>query len=429
MEENSVIILGAGISGLASAWYLKKAFPHFQVTILEKAERVGGWIQTDHTTGFHFEKGPRVFSSARTPKLLSLIEEVGLEDHIILSSAKKRYLHFGNKLCSFPPSFGEFVTTPVLWSLLRALLAEYKRPTCAGDESVFAFAHRRFNHHVAQFLFDPLVVGIFGGDSRKISIRAAFPQLKALEEAHGSLSKGLLYLWKTKGKKRSFTYSLKEGVGSLTQTLYHKMAGDVDLNTEVSGLSYEKGLWSVKTSEGKNYRAKYLISALAYPAMRALFSPLFPVPEVPHSSLTVVNLGYRASVLSLSGFGYLIPSCLKASHLGVVFDSSLFPQHNFRDEETRLTVLLKGDTNAALKEMDQTLKISHEPDVISVTEAPLAIPQYEVGHVERMADFEKGFYNQFPNCYFVGNYLSGVSLEHCVERAQAAICIVDGALV
>lgn len=436
MDRQKVIILGAGISGLSCAWYLRRLHPDLKITVLESSHRVGGWIHSDHTTGFHFEKGPRTFLASRTPKVLSLIADLGIEDQIIFSKAEQRYLFLEGNLHQIPTNPLQFLTSQLMRGVIKALFFEWKRPRVSGDESVFDFVKRRFNTEVASLLFDPLVVGIFGGDSRTISVRACFPGLKSLEEIHGSITKGLWHQWKNRENTepsripRTATYSLQQGAQAITETLHKNLKSEIRLNREVDALLKDGNHWKVFLKGGECFEADHLISALPLKAARSLFAPLAPdlitsLSDIELKSLVIVNMGYRENVLKRQGFGYLTQSRSGSDVLGVIFDSSVFPQHNHREEETRLTLLLKekglvedGYISTALKGLKESLHITKTPDSVAVKLAHEAIPQYQVGYLDRMASFEKAFEARVFKCHLVGNYLSGVSIESCVERAK-----------
>src|SRR3989338_5649711 len=157
-----IAILGAGISGLATAWYAQKTPCDLQ--LFEQSNRAGGWLHTDHTTGFHFEKGPRTFKADKSPMLLELAAEMGLQEELIWSDLKPhhRYLWHEGGLYRFPTNPLAFFLSPLTRGFITALLMEWKQPVKCSDETVWEFVLRRFNYDVARQFFDPMVVGIFG---------------------------------------------------------------------------------------------------------------------------------------------------------------------------------------------------------------------------------------------------------------------------
>lgn len=445
MEREKILVLGAGISGLSTAWYLSQTSLPLDILILEKSDRIGGTFQTDHTTGFHFEKGPRTFKINRSPTTLQLIEELGLTKEIICSSDRlhNRYLWWNEGLHKFPTNLFSFLWSPLTKGFIKALCTEWKKPAKRGDETVWEFIQRRFNCEVAQRLFDPIVVGVFGGDSRLVSIQALFPKLKEWEEKYGSITKGLLNNWfqKTRTPKRSpyipnaplsAMFSFYEGMEQLTSTLLAKTPASIHYQHEAKEMiQTEKGV-VVKTNQGE-FTADYVFCAL--PALQAgnLFIKEMPtfgkeLISLKSERIIVLNFGYKEPVLSIEGFGYLIPNYLGEDILGVVFDSFIFKQHNKHPQETRLTIKLKdvGQSEEeaiqiALLGISKHLKISIKPDVISCKKTFSSIPQYTVGHLERMASLYSTFQKKLPRCYLTGNYRIGVSVDHCIRCAQETV--------
>ena len=445
MQRKRVIILGAGISGLTTAWHLGQTGVPLDIIILEKSARFGGWLHTDHTTGFHFEKGPRTFKVDKCPSMMSLIAELGLQKEVIWSEARPhhRYLWHEGELHRFPTNPISFLFSPLTKGFIRALLSEWRRPAKNGDETVWEFVVRRFNYDVARLFFDPMVVGIFGGDIRQISVRACFPKLKAWEEQFGSVTKGFYERLKAKrnepkyssdveGIPMSAMFSFKQGMEQLPQAIVSQISAPIHYRQNVTDILFEGDQIIVQTDK-EQFVADYLFSALPVKETGKLFEKHIPdvaseFLKIPSCSVAVVNFGYDAQVLPVQGFGYLTPTYAHEEILGVVFDSSVFLEHNRKVEETRLTIKLEDlgfseekYIDAALRGIRRHLGISRMPKSMSFKYAASAIPQYGVGHLEMMADLKNRFRSKLPSCHLVGNYLSGVSVDSCVARAKEAV--------
>lgn len=433
-----LLVLGGGISGLATAWYLAQAAPSATITLLEKADRIGGFLQTDHTSGFHFEKGPRTFKIDQSPALLQLTLDLGLKEQILCASQTPfyRYLWWSGKLRRFPHNPLSFVLSPLTRGFVRAAFAEWKRPAVCADETVWDFALRRFNRDVAMRFFDPMVVGIFGGDARRISVRACFSKLKAWEERYGSITKGFFCEGRNKpqsvhGFPARAMFSFAEGIEELVRALREKTRARFCLNCEVQ--SVRLGREITITTAHETFSADALFCALPMQEAARLFSEQVPEFEgicarTPKESLAVVSLGYDRAVLQVRGFGYLVPTYAKEEILGVVFDSHVFPEHNQHARETRLTVKIedKGGSDqdyidAALKGVKKHLGLASVPKAITLKRVREALPQYEVGHLETMAALNARFRQALPSCFLVGNYISGVGVNACIERAQQVV--------
>jgi oxygen-dependent protoporphyrinogen oxidase len=353
--------LGGGISGLSAAWFLRKKYPKAQVILLEKTNRLGGAIQTSHEHGLLFEKGPRTFQSLKCPRLLQLIRDVGLEGELIYSPLPKRYLWHRGKLRS--PFFPTF---------LPALLREpFRSKWCPEDESIYDFAVRRFNHKIAVTLFDPLTLGIYAGDIKKLSIRSCFPKMR-----EGSV------LFSMQKGGRLFT--LSSGMSTLIDALAKQLDIEIVLNC----------------SDEKRYKADRILSALP--------SPFEKQP------LTVVNLAFAGNVLSKQGFGYLVPTSENEKILGMIWDSSVFPQQN-RGNETRMTAMMRsGSVADAVDAAKRHLGIAKEP--IHTSAYVASIPQFNVGYYKQIAEYEKN-----SSSLLLGNYLEGPSVEACIQRSYRII--------
>lgn len=411
MSKKRIIVLGGGISGLTLAYDLAK---RFEVRLIEKEERLGGWVGSDMSTGFFFEKGPRVFRGSRCAPLLKLVEEIGLLQELVESSreGRDRYVWAEGKLRKMPQ---------LSWRLLKGVIRELWVPAAQNvDESVWDFACRRFNVSVAKQVFDPLVVGIYGGNAKELSVRSCFSLYKRMEEQHGSVVRGLLRQKRFEGP---YMFGFQRGVQSVIQRLQERSAVCFHLGEEVLGVLKKGEGYVVKTSLGE-YEADDLFSALPAHVVGKFLAP--ELAHLPMEGTTIVNLGYKKRVLNKQGFGYLVASHEKEDVLGVVFDSCVFPQYNRWPEETRLTVKLRKDTfsddearSLALKGIAKHLRIRALPDVSMVTRAPQVFPQFLVGHHARMEALEQELKIRHPRLKLVGNYLYGVGVSDCIERARS----------
>lgn len=351
MRKCKVAIVGAGITGLSAAHYLRR--DGHMVEVFEKSDRAGGVMQTIHEPYF-FEKGPRTFQVGRCPELLQLIKEVGLENDLIYTSSKARYI-FDGSLKKFPMHL----------ALLPLLIEPFKKKGPL-DESVWDFAKRRFGRKVADRLIDPMVKGIYAGDAKKLSVAHCFPSLKALE------GKFLTMLFKKKGDLRLFT--LKKGMS----TLIDRLATDVIFNTEIVNL--------------EELDADFVFDAR-------------PPQDIPCASIDVTNVAFETSVLKKSGFGFLVPSSQNSPILGAIFDSEVFPQQN-KGNETRLTIMSRnGDPFEAL----EMLEIKASPTWHHTHSYLDAIAQYPVGFTPK---------EDCGRVIRIGPSVGGVAVNCCVKASR-----------
>ncbi len=363
-----VLIVGGGITGLSAAWFIQKKHPSAKITLFEKENRLGGWVETSAQNGFLFEKGPRVFPISKSPHLLKLIAELGLE---ILESnplAKQRYILCGGKL-----------KTPfsLLPRFLFPILREYfTLPSQKEDESIFDFAVRRFSPKVAELVFDPLTLGIYAGDIRKLSLRSCFPALHKWEQEKGSVIRGFL----SAPKSPRGLFTLKGGMETLIHALEKKLQMEVLLNCAVEKIENYSLI-----AAGKIWHGDKIISALP--------------PLLPKKSLSIVHLAYSGNCFPKKGFGYLVPTSENEMLLGALFDSAIFPEH-FPKGTSCITAMVRIEESQPLetaqRALEKHLKI-HNPLIYSAVHfAKEAIPQPEVG---------SGFFE-------------GVSVDACVQRGE-----------
>lgn len=399
-----IVILGGGISGLSLAWWLKKLNSSFQITLLEKGARLGGVIETKSWNGALFEWGPRTFAYARSKHLLELMKDLEMEKEIVFSDpgAKKRYLWHKKKLKS---------VGSILPSCFLGLLREpFVKKGEGDDESIYDFALRRFNKKVAELLFDPMTLGIYGGDTKELSIKSCFPAFTRWEEEKGSVLKGF-FARKKSGENRLFT--LKRGMASLIERLEEKLAIKIVKNANVEKI----GKNSV-TASGKLYTADTIFSALPGNVLGNLTGAW---KNFSAHSLWRINFALEAPP-SKKGYGYLVPSKENEPFLGMIFDSHIFPElsKNFFKATAMLPGALseKEALSAFKRAVKNHLKIEKKPLFFEAALAKGAIPLFKVGYQARLLQFEKDLQESFPNLLFTGNYVLGASVDACIESAR-----------
>ncbi|MBS3903981.1 MAG: protoporphyrinogen oxidase [Simkania sp.] len=433
MKKQRVIILGAGISGLSAAFALRNTH---EVIVLEQSSKVGGWLETIDQQGFLFETGPRTFRYGSSLDLLSLVKELGLEKELIFSreEAKQRFLFFQGCLEQVPTRLVSMIRSPLMKGVWGSLLTEWNRAQCLEDETLWQFAERRFGRSIAERFFDPLSIGIYAVSSEQISAKACFPRLKEMERTHGSITKALIRTLGRKQKKHASSpglFSFRSGVQTLVTALAHALHGNLYLGHTVQSIFQDKQGVRVTTSLGV-FEGDYLISALPPAVMGQLLIESNPkiansLRNIPMTSLTMVQLGYQGDLLRQKGFGLLVPSIEKQPLLGVVFDSSIFAEHN-RGEQTRLTVMLPPTEEAiplATQWVQQHLGITRSPDLITMRQCAKAIPLLQVGHQERMAKVFEIMKHETPNMFLVGNYIQGASVNDCIASSMKVVRLLN----
>jgi oxygen-dependent protoporphyrinogen oxidase len=449
-EEKKVIILGAGISGLAYAWALKqKHGDAVSVTILEKSPRVGGWIQSEERDGFHLEWGPRSCKTGGGEATLKLIQELQLENEVIPAekNAHKRYLYVRGKLQCVPRSplsmIGSSLTRPILSALWKE--RNVKSSQTSEDESIDSFFRRRFSDRVASTFVDAMVSGIYAGDTRYLSMKSCFPCIHKLEDSHGSVIRGLMKGSKKKNYSNPFIqkimkhsiFSLKGGLQLIPDAIAEQLDAEILCNMTATAIFQEENGKCGVVVDGKLLLADHIVSTLPARSLAPLVHEASPesskeLSSIPHASVAVVNLGYNTSASKLKGFGYLIPREAKEKILGCVWNHSVFPEQQAPGKQC-LTVMMGGMSNPhcchygvdaieeiALDAVAKHMGIKKKPDLIATRIARQAIPQYHVGHEEKISQIKEQISRTLPSLTVLGSSFEGTGVNGCILKASEA---------
>ncbi|KAE9396700.1 Protoporphyrinogen oxidase [Gymnopus androsaceus JB14] len=431
-----LLVLGGGLSGLASAFHLSRRFPESLITLVEKQSRLGGWI-----------------SSHRVHINLLGLQESVITTPTTSAAAKNRYLqvHETQGLITLPNSLLSFFSPPMRSWMLPVILKEstkrWNRPFGITDESVDSFMSRRFGPFFARMFGSALVHGIYAADSRQLSVRAAFPSLWAMEDrGWGSVVRGALIPSAALSRgdynvgdlpeimKGVSVYSFSDGMETL-----HASALTILCDTSVSslGVTTLNNDLEVRMTNGQVIHPSRVVSALPLPVLSDVLSPELNLPHLtanPTSSVTVLNLVFPPTQPRLhpAGFGYLIPrpptgySEDNPGILGTVFDScALSAQDQNPAQFTKMTVMLGGpnpitpshtDIDAVLKQ----LSVVPRPVYVQMQHHVDCIPTPTPGHLERMEEMKtklaKGIWA--GRLDVIGAGVGGVSVGDCVESAK-----------
>ena len=439
------VIIGAGISGLTCAYALKKSGQN--VLVLEASTRPGGYIETEEVKGFLFELGPQSFSG--TEPLFKLCEELGILNQLVEAPhGAPRYVVIDGKLVPVPWSPGAFLASSLLsWKTKFSILADVFRTSVPPDtdESVATFVRARFTPELLDRLVGPFVSGIYAGDPEKLSLRAAFPKIYAAEKVSGSVIRGSIRLAKnktvTRQARRPGLYSFQKGNATLTQALTDFLGTAIRYNAKVEQAIRRDGdcfvSEIVSNSGSEEIRSEKLV--LATPAginagLLRLIAPLatFPSSDIEYAPVAVVSHGYHKGQVGtpLRGFGFLIPSSEKMRTLGTVWNSSLFAgrtpaEHILMSsfvggagKSNRERLSEAESAEIVRREVGGLLRISGNPVIERVTNYGSAIPQYNIGHTQRLQTIREAA-AKVPGLWLTGNYWQGPSVGACIEHALA----------
>ena len=447
----SVVVIGAGISGLSVAWWLQRA--GVNVTVLEKGARPGGTMHTVIDGDWLIEGGPNS-ALETTPLFQQLFAELDILDQLRYANgaADKRYILRKGRLHPLPMSPGPFLSS-ALWTP-RGKLRLLKEPfigRAMKEESVAEFVERRLGREFLDYAINPFVAGVYAGNPEALSVRWAFPKLYALEEAYGGLIRGMIRGRKErseraeKSKDRAKMFSFVEGMYTLPETIARKLGRSMQYNcdvTSIEGQAFRNGngpAFTVNYTIGGDsqsrtcgavvlsipaYSASNVIKSLS-PELSSLLGGIYYPPVVE------VFLGYRMEQIGipLDGFGYLIPAVEKRKILGTIWSSSLFEERAPGDH-VALTTFLGGARQPELAALDDhgvlTLVQSELGSIMNVAGPPVysqinrwdkAIPQYNIGYSSILRSLDQCEKNN-PGLFFCSNYRGGISVGDCIVSAD-----------
>ena len=451
-----IVVVGGGISGLATGLALKDRAEAqgrpLELTVLESSSRVGGTVGAMREAGFLCETGPNGYLDSRM-EIVALVERLGLADRLLVSSddARRRFVLVDGALQAIPTGPKAFMTSPLLsvGGRIRVATEPWRRRGPGGDESVATFARRRLGPQATERLIDPFVSGVFAGDVETLSVGAAFPKLVELETRYGSLIKAQKALARERkargepppeGGPGGRLTSFVGGASDLTDRLAELLGDAVRCDRPVEDLRRVDGGWRVAAGDLEIAGADAVV--LAIPAHAgALLAGTFDADigrllgEIPYAAVSVVCLGFPRDAVDhdLRGFGFLVPSSEGRSILGCLWTSSIYPGARAPEGQVLLRVmvggarhpelaLLEDDAIVALcrSELDALLGLHGEPTLARVARWPSAIPQYELGHLDRLAALGQAL-ARWPGLHLTGNAFRGISLNDCVrEGARVA---------
>jgi protoporphyrinogen/coproporphyrinogen III oxidase len=442
-----VLVVGAGISGLVAAYRLKLA--GFTVQVIEARTRPGGVIGTVARDGCLFERGPNSALDT-TPLIGALVDALGLGAQMRFASqvADKRYVMRDGALTPLPTSPGAFFATRLFslsakLALVREIFVAPSPPD--ADESIAAFVRRRLGHEFLDYAIDPFVAGIYAGDPEKISVRAAFPKLLALEQRWGSLIRGQIFgarerkRQKESAKNTAKSFAFLGGMQVLTDALAASV-GPVALNARATSLVRDAaGVFTVRCEQGGQaaaWQARAVVLATPADATAALLREHAPdaaaaLDSILYAPVATVASAYAAAGVEhpLDGFGCLVPRKERRRVLGVLFSSSMF-EGRAPAGTALLTTFIGGQRNPELPGLPEAdiaaLAHAEHSTLLGARQAPLfqavtcwprAIPQYTIGHLGRVARAEAAR-QVLPGLHFCANWKGGVSVGDCIKNGH-----------
>ncbi|HJM91638.1 MAG: protoporphyrinogen oxidase [Alphaproteobacteria bacterium] len=435
-----VIVIGGGVSGLATAYDLKQR--GHSVVLLERQRQFGGSAVSERLDGFLMEHGPSTMN-ALVPAANEFSQDLGLENLRcdLGDGIRKRYLVSGGQLSGIGMGAFGFLTASYLspWARLRILLevlVPHGSPD--ADESVMEFCARRFGREFAERVMDPMVAGIYGGGrAAELSVAAIFPMLVALEEKYGSVTLGIMHRRREGGKMPgSRLFSWRGGIGTLASSLALGLGDDVRTGVAVRRFSASPSGFEVDLGRDGRMQGRAVVIATQAHVAAQLIADVDPsgaaaAAQIQAPPLAVVFLGYRRGDVAhpLDGLGFLTAEAENQNILGSQFNSTMFPGRA-PDGHVAVSAYIGGVRAPDLArrpaaelvdlvraEFGDLLGVSADPVVAKVRHWPVGLPQYGAGH-RALIDQLSSCHDRQSGLFLTGNYFAGPSVATCLSVAQ-----------
>ena len=438
--QHKALIIGGGISGLSAAYYLSKA--GIRPTLLERQPRVGGVIQTCAQQGCLLEEGPDGFMAAK-PWAMNLIRELGLTDQVMGSNDHSRvtYIVKKGKLIPMPDGLMMMVPTKMLplaetrlfsWGAkIRMGLEIFRQPRGPQpDRSVYEFLLDHYGEECIDYLAEPLLAGVYGGDPREMSVNSVLGRFVEIEAKYGSLTRGVLATPRPKSSGGSFLLTLKGGLGQLVEAL--RPSADV-VQADVEAVESFAGGFRVRAG-GDWLEAEHVVLATPAGDAARVLQMMQPelaslLAEIPYTSSITLSLGYRKNTFDhpLDGHGFLVPQKERKHIFGCTWVGNKF-DHRVPPNMVLLRCFLGGDAmllndqavvDAARSDLHSIMGLEAEPVFHNIARWPHSMAQYTVGHEKRVVRIEE-LTRAIPGLYLAGNGYRGIGIPDCVRMGQDA---------
>ncbi len=451
-----IVVIGGGITGLSAAHRLielqKEKNLDIEVLLIEKSKKLGGPITTIKKGGFLIELGPDMFFTKK-PWALELSKRLGLENELIETNESKRgtYVLWQKKLVPVPEGFLmlapskiiPFLKTPLFsWAgKLRIMLDLFISKKGSTDESLASFVRRRFGNEALQRVAQPMIGGIYTADPEKLSLKATMPQFIEMEQKYGSVIKGMLHNnnenRQDSGARYSQFLSFKNGMGTLINALKQSLEGCISLNEAVTQISRNEESWEIQTERRTIEASGVIVTTPSYhtASLTQNFDTELAseLTSIEYASSSVVIFAYKTKEISheLNGFGFVVPDVEKSDLIACSFSSIKF-DGRAPEDHILIRAFLGGALNPeilnlddnqiidrAKNELEKILGIKGNPKFTLIQRYPDAMPQYHLGHLDKVANIQNRLL-EYKGLEIAGNAYSGVGIPECVYSGEQA---------
>ncbi|WP_053365494.1 protoporphyrinogen oxidase [Bacillus sp. FJAT-27245] len=459
--KKRIVIIGGGMAGLSSAYYLQKAARErnlpVEVVLVEASHRLGGKMQTVVKDGFIIERGPDSFLARKT-SMSRLAAEVGMADELVSNSTGKSYvlvnqrLHPmpGGSIMGIPTEVAPFITTG-LFSIpgkIRAAADFILPKSPAGkDQALGHFFRRRLGNEVVENLIEPLLSGIYAGDIDKMSLMSTFPQFYQVEQKYRSLILGMKKTTPSAARQPAAPAKSKGG-GFLTfrtglQSFVDAIESKLEPNSVLKGFKVtnivkEDGFYEINLANGEPIIADCVISAVPHHVAQSVFSeyPFFePLKSIPSTSVATVAMAFPESAIKkdIEGTGfvvsrnadYTITACTwthkKWAHAAPPGKALLRCYVGRAGDDTVVDLSDDKIVRIVLEDLNKTMEITEKPEFVVISRWKDSMPQYTVGHRQRLETLRRHVSEELPGVYLAGASYEGVGLPDCIDQGEAAV--------
>jgi oxygen-dependent protoporphyrinogen oxidase len=443
-NQVDVAVIGGGIAGLSAAYELERR--GLGVRILEASDRLGGVIRTERIDDWVIDAGPDSLL-AQKPAAVQLCGELGIGDRLIstqlprtayvLRNGRLRPLVAGSFL-GFPVGLGALARSSLFsWPAKLRMACEVVVPPSSGsDESIASFVRRRFGREALDYLGEPLLAGIHAGDAERLSMKALFPRVAEAERQAGSVLRSLRSLKVAPSPNGAFV-SLPGGLGELVDALSGALRpSTVRLSSAVAALRRAE-IFAIDAQDASVRARAVIVCVPAYAAagmLRAIDAPLAAFCDaVPYASTATVAFGYRREQVRhpLDGSGFVVPRVEQNPLLASTWVTSKWAGRA-PDGHVLLRGFLGGgrDPNRldqsdddlvrlAQDALADTLGIEGDPVLTRLSRYPRQSPQYEVGHLKRVASIEARL-SEMPGLFLAGSGFRAIGIPDCISDGREA---------
>ncbi|MBA4535687.1 protoporphyrinogen oxidase [Bacillus aquiflavi] len=455
-DRKKVIVIGGGITGLTSAYYLQKVARDYDlpldVKLIEASHRLGGKAQTVVRDGFVIERGPDSFLERKT-SAARLAKEVGMEDKLVNNASGKSYVLVQNKLhqmpegsvMGIPTKITPFVTTDLFTfsGKIRAA-ADFILPRSKAqeDQSLGEFFRRRLGDEVVENLIEPLLSGIYAGNIDQLSLMSTFPQFYHVEQKYRSLALGMKKAMppqKKSPRKKGIFLTFTTGLQSFISAIEAKLEkGSVLKSMRVEKVVDSDDNYSIYVNSGEIIQADSIVVATPHQVTRSIFpdySLFAPLKDMPSTSVATVALAYPEEAIDkdIDGTGFVVSRNSDFTITACTWTHKKWPHTTPKGKVLlRCYVGRPGDeaivelsddqiVKIVLDDLNKTMNITAKPDFSVISRWKAAMPQYTVGHKQRLESVKQAMAQQLKGVFLAGSSYEGLGLPDCIDQGEAAV--------